>query len=152
MLRETRQFGSVRALSDFKKHDDVRMRDLQLRSQLELLQDTDVLVGLHGAGLAHIFYLDAKSVAVELKDHFWFEQRGILIYRAMARLQGVGYMSVDVRRTQQTSTGYMLNRSHTEVLARDMAALWNRTQTVPADAKCRTVRGKVSCNDRMTVL
>ena len=145
-------FEPVRALDDFRKHAARAARDTQLRQLLERLQQTDVFIGLHGAGMGHIFYLNAKSAVVELKDHFWYEQHKILIYQSMARLQGAGYMAADVRRAPSTSAGYVLNETQVAKLGREAQALWQRTQTTPADGNCHSHRGMMSCRVQTIVL
>ena len=40
--------------------------ELALREQLALVVDTDVLVGMHGAGLTHALFLPASAGVVEL--------------------------------------------------------------------------------------
>ena len=152
-LRASGHFGTVRVHDDFAKHSEPALRDMQLRRLLKLLQETDVLIGVHGAGMGHIIYLNALSAVVELRDHFWYEQHTILIYKAMARLQGCGYLSADVRRLPHTSTGYVLNSTKAAKLARGAAAVWNRTQTKGSDVGCRTVSGRmVRCFEHTLVL
>jgi protein O-GlcNAc transferase len=52
------------------------------------VQDTDVLVGVHGAGLTHILFLSTAAVVVEiLPANVNYEG-----FRNLARLQGVRYL------------------------------------------------------------
>ena len=97
-LRRSGRFGSVSAIEDFSKRPESSARDEQLRSQLEVLKRADVMIGLHGAGMAHTIYLENKSVTIELLDNFYWESRSALkIYSAMARVQGCGYTAADMR-------------------------------------------------------
>lgn len=157
VLRGASLYGTVRALDDFKKYDEQRLRDLQLRHLLELLQQTDVLVGLHGAGLTHIVYLSARSAVVEMKDRFWYEQRKIHIYQAIARLQGVGYISADVRKVPSTAEGLVLSANQSIRLGHAASNLWHKTQEaadVDADwaRHCHVAHGKVDCHMPTVVL
>ena len=54
-------------------------------AQLEVVGDTDVLAGLHGAGLTHLLFLPPWGQLVELYD---CEDQ---CYRELARARGVGY-------------------------------------------------------------
>lgn len=40
--------------------------ELPLEQQLRVVQETDILVGLHGAGLAHLVFLPEHAVVVEM--------------------------------------------------------------------------------------
>ena len=137
MLRGTGRFGSVRAVEDFTVHVDPHARDMQLRMQIELLRASDILIGMHGAGMAHIAYLGGRCTAVELLDNFYFRNRtNMAIYSAMSRLQGCGYVAADVRDASHTSGGYELAPRHGESLAAAAHAAWNETQTIAHDACC----------------
>ena len=56
-----------------------QLDQLSMRSQLELISQCDILVGMHGAGLSHILFLPNTSAVLELKPnyspaalkHFW---------------------------------------------------------------------------------
>ena len=72
-LQSSGRFGAVRVLDDFGLRHDAPAREAQLRHQLELLRDADVLMGVHGAGLTNIMYLNSGAAVVEFRDHFWHE-------------------------------------------------------------------------------
>ena len=140
-LRQTGLFHTVRTIADFKKRDDSDARDAQFRQQLEAVRDSDILIGVHGAGMAHIHYLEPKSAVVELFDKFYFDERIVegrqsIIYQAMARMQGCGYVSVDIRGANSSSRGYFIPREFTRHLASVALAAWNQTQTHAVDECC----------------
>lgn len=51
--------------------DGVQIDRLQMQQQLQLIADTDVLVGMHGAGLSHVMFLPRWAAVVELVPHYW---------------------------------------------------------------------------------
>jgi len=60
------------------------------RSQLEIVANTDILVGVHGAGLTHTLFLPTWGEVVEV-----FNCGDADCYRDLARLRGVGYSTWD---------------------------------------------------------
>merc|ERR1719397_644303 len=56
------------------------------RSQLTLIQNSDILVGLHGAGLTHLLFLPDWAEVLEL-----YNCDDVACYRDLARLRGLGY-------------------------------------------------------------
>ena len=157
--RKSGLFRSVRALDDFKMREDAQERDALLRRQMEILRDSDVFMGLHGAGLTNVLYLNERCAVVELRDHFWYEEGGkLLIYQAMARLQNCAYMSFDLRRTMEnrTRSGYVLDSSRTAHIGQRARRLWdeaqNATQEPMYDRCCYERKGKVICKCSHVVL
>ena len=67
-LRRSGLYESVQSIDDFRLRHDRESRDALWRSQLEVLRDADILVGVHGAGLTNAIFLDAqaKPVLVEV--------------------------------------------------------------------------------------
>lgn len=67
-----------------------------IAGQLALMADTDVLVGMHGAGLVHALWLPEWAVLFEI-----YNCGDVNTYSDLARLAGVGYLTLpeaDVRR------------------------------------------------------
>lgn len=63
-------------------------RDMAFKQQLEVTRNTDVFVGMHGAGLTHLLFLPDWATVFELYN---CEDAGC--YRDLARLRGVTYMT-----------------------------------------------------------
>lgn len=42
-----------------------------MKQQLQLIADTDILVGMHGAGLTHAVFLPRRSALIELVPNYW---------------------------------------------------------------------------------
>ena len=58
------------------------------REQLKIIQNTDILVGIHGAGLAHMLFLPDWAAVFELYDC-----DDPTCYRDLARLNGLFHIS-----------------------------------------------------------
>lgn len=130
-------FCSAQVIANFKRQSTQMARDMQLRDQLQVLQNADIMVGVHGAGLAHTVYLEARSVVVELKDNYYFQNRsGSIIYAAMARVQGCGYTAIDLRGVAFTPRGYVLSKTNMDHLGYRAVAAWKETQQTEHDACC----------------
>ncbi|MCP3961777.1 MAG: glycosyltransferase family 61 protein, partial [bacterium] len=59
-----------------------------IAGQVALMADTDVLVGMHGAGLVHTLWLPPWAVVFEI-----YNCGEASTYRDLARLMGVGYLT-----------------------------------------------------------
>jgi len=44
---------------------------LDMRQQLNYIVNTDVLIGMHGAGLTHALFLPRRSALIELAPYYW---------------------------------------------------------------------------------
>lgn len=131
VLRHSHLFRVVHNLDDFKVRVETKARDALLMHQIEVLRDADILMGVHGAGLTNILFLNERAAVVELKDHFWYGEGGkLLIYQTMARLQGCSYMSVDIRGAMpnRTRDGYVLNPPQAALIGHKALGLWRQTQ------------------------
>ncbi|KAF3087773.1 hypothetical protein TWF102_010397 [Orbilia oligospora] len=67
----------------------VDMADLTLKEQISLVVNTDVLVGVHGAGHTHAFFLPPQSSLVEILPAD-LKHKG---FRNLAGLRGIRYFS-----------------------------------------------------------
>lgn len=62
--------------------------EMSFREQLRVTRNTDIFIGMHGAGLAHFMFLPDWAVAFEL-----YNCGDIRCYRDLAGLRGVKYMT-----------------------------------------------------------
>lgn len=76
--------------------DVVDFAALSTVDQLKIIQNTDILAGVHGAGLANGIFLPAGTVLVEIQPPR-LEHRG---FRNMARLAGLQYFVTDAEDLQ----------------------------------------------------
>lgn len=49
----------------------IQTDELNMQQQLQCIVGTDVLVGMHGAGLSHVVFLPHWAAVVELLPHYW---------------------------------------------------------------------------------
>jgi protein O-GlcNAc transferase len=81
-----------------------------IAGQLALMADTDVLVGMHGAGLVHALWLPEWAVLFEI-----YNCGDVNTYSDLARLAGAGYLTLpeaDVRRVTPLITVAEENRAN----------------------------------------
>ena len=48
----------------------VMMENLSMKEQLKIISGTDILIGMHGAGLSHVLFLPSTSGVIELLPHY----------------------------------------------------------------------------------
>ncbi|KAL4226680.1 hypothetical protein ACF0H5_014661 [Mactra antiquata] len=60
---------------------------LDMDKQLELIAKTDILIGMHGAGLSHTLFLPQHAGLVELFPDYWYD----IHFKAMARWRRLKY-------------------------------------------------------------
>jgi glycoprotein 2-beta-D-xylosyltransferase len=49
----------------------IQIDQFEMRRQLQYIVDTDVLIGMHGAGLTHALFLPKSSAIIELVPNYW---------------------------------------------------------------------------------
>lgn len=103
----------IAALSNRYAHAEVRLIDvatLPFAEQVQIVRNSDVLAGVHGAGLTHALWLKERSALVEIlpKD---FEHKG---FRNLAGAMGVGYFSTHGL-AQNTTEGAKVNWQNDDV-------------------------------------
>ncbi|GLG99760.1 Uncharacterized protein GBIM_06152 [Gryllus bimaculatus] len=77
-------------------------RQLQFKQQLEITYNTDIFIGIHGAGLTHLLFLPDWAVVFELYN---CEDEGC--YMDLARLRGVKYITwQDKSKLEQQDQGH----------------------------------------------
>ena len=88
----------------------VRAEDLTICEQISLAHGADVLIGMHGAGLVHLWWLQQHGVVVELVPS---SQRGNAAFITLAKFLGirhVGFQSVtEVGHNAQVDIGRLVN-------------------------------------------
>jgi protein O-GlcNAc transferase len=69
---------------------EVDLAAMDFKTQIQLIQDTDILVGVHGAGLTHILYLPPRAVVIEIMP-LGLQYEG---FRNLARLRRLQYFRI----------------------------------------------------------
>jgi protein O-GlcNAc transferase len=87
LIREEQHLAALRREIPHMSLEVVTFEDLTFTQQLEVVRRTDVLLGVHGAGLAHAFFLRPGSAVVEIQP-LGFNHQG---FRNLAQLRGLGY-------------------------------------------------------------
>jgi protein O-GlcNAc transferase len=96
-------------------HVEVRTADfatLPFKDQMQVVRDSDVLVGVHGAGLTHALWLKPALSVVEILPH-GLNHKG---FRNLAQLLGHSYYSMHASENKPARMGRLRRRDkwHTE--------------------------------------
>lgn len=67
---EEEVWNAVREADTMAVVNGVQLEKLSMVDQLELIAKTDILIGMHGAGLSHILYLPDSSGVIELFPNY----------------------------------------------------------------------------------
>ena len=72
----------------------VRMESLTMRGQLETISTTDLLIGMHGAGMTHTIFLPRHAAVLEmLPKGFKIGRHWYLCYQRITEWRGLKYQS-----------------------------------------------------------
>ena len=63
------------------------------KEQLQFVANTDIFIGMHGAGLVHALFLPSHAAVLELYPLYRIQSLGIMYFRAMARWKKLKYTS-----------------------------------------------------------
>jgi hypothetical protein len=77
------------------------MEALDICTQISLAHDADVVMGVHGAGLVHLWWLQEDALAVELNPTF---QTGNPSFKMLSTLAGRNYLSITATGSQHLVT------------------------------------------------
>ena len=71
------------------------MESIPMRAQLEIVSETDVLIGMHGAGMMHTIFLPRHAGVVELFPRDWRQTRkhAIMYEKMSVNWRGLKYGS-----------------------------------------------------------
>ncbi|WAQ99366.1 RCN11-like protein [Mya arenaria] len=69
----------------------IRLEDLTMLEQLSLITNTDILVGMHGAGLSHVLFLPDHALVIELFP-LSFHSDTYIHFRTFARWRNLKYL------------------------------------------------------------
>ena len=81
----------ISAVTDLLPGHDVKgvqIDKLSMKKQLQVISETDILIGMHGAGLSHTLFLPSHAGLVELYPTYWPTDRH---FRAMAGWRRLHY-------------------------------------------------------------
>ena len=67
----------------------VVLEQMSMKDQLDVFANTDILIGMHGAGMAHVMFLPPHAAIFEMFPNYW----GFLIhFKAFSRWRGLKYL------------------------------------------------------------
>ncbi|KAL0274127.1 UNVERIFIED_CONTAM: hypothetical protein PYX00_006625 [Menopon gallinae] len=88
ILNEKNLISALEKDSDLEVRRIVFNNEIPFRSQLEVIRNTDILIGIHGAGLTHLLFLPDWAAIFEL-----YNCEDENCYLDLARLRGVKYIT-----------------------------------------------------------
>ena len=71
----------------------VHMEDLTICEQISYTHNADVLIGVHGAGLVHLWWLREEALIIELEPYF---EQGNPSFKLLSRLTGRQYLGISI--------------------------------------------------------
>lgn len=106
MLNEDELIERLKNNSDYDVRAVTFDRKLSFRKQLSITRNTDILIGMHGAGLTHLLFLPEWATLFEL-----YHCEDPNCYKDLARLRGVNYITWEDRsKLESISAGYSDDR------------------------------------------
>lgn len=100
LLNQTAMFDGLRERNKHIALDVIDFADISFTEQLRVVRDTDVLVGVHGAGLTHaLFMREFKGVMVEIQPN----EMNFHVFRNIALVRGLGYYRIHGKSVQSKS-------------------------------------------------
>ncbi|KAL1124387.1 hypothetical protein AAG570_001016 [Ranatra chinensis] len=102
ILNEKELIASLKNNTNYHVRRVVYNRNMPFTKQLEITHNSDIFIGIHGAGLTHLLFLPDWAVIFELYN---CEDEGC--YYDLARLRGVKYMTwKDKTKLKQQDKGH----------------------------------------------
>ncbi|KAM0556100.1 hypothetical protein ACHAPJ_006089 [Fusarium lateritium] len=89
LRNETELLAAARAAIPKMVINEVDFAAMSFKEQLKVAQKTDLLAGVHGAGLAHTLFLPKGSATLEILPDKFFHKG----FRNLAQIMGNGYFS-----------------------------------------------------------
>lgn len=88
MLNEPELIEEIQKNENYIVKSIVFERNLKFKDQLEIIRNTDVLIGMHGAGLTHLLFLPNWATIFEV-----YNCEDPTCYMDLARLRGINYLT-----------------------------------------------------------
>ncbi|XP_015604766.1 EGF domain-specific O-linked N-acetylglucosamine transferase isoform X2 [Cephus cinctus] len=90
ILNEDQLVKALREIPHYKVKKVVYNKHLSFRKQLEITRNSDIFIGIHGAGLTHLMFLPDWAAIFEL-----YNCEDPSCYKDLARLRGIKYFTWD---------------------------------------------------------
>lgn len=88
VLNEEELIAAIREMRGVEVRRVAFTKELTFKQQLEITRNTDVFIGMHGAGLTHLLFLPDWATVFEL-----YNCGDAGCYKDLARLRGVSYLT-----------------------------------------------------------
>ncbi|KAF4509397.1 hypothetical protein G6O67_003573 [Ophiocordyceps sinensis] len=88
LIDEAEHIGALASAIPHMKLNVVDFAALPLTGQIDIIRGTDVLVGVHGAGLTHLMFLRPGSTVIEILPE-GFQHKG---FRNLAQMLGLNFL------------------------------------------------------------
>lgn len=86
---ENEIFSAVKSVLSGHTVKSVVLEQMSMKDQLLLFTNTDILIGMHGAGMAHVMFLPPHAAIFEMFPNYW----GFLLhFKAFSRWRGLKYL------------------------------------------------------------
>ncbi|XP_048739593.2 EGF domain-specific O-linked N-acetylglucosamine transferase-like isoform X2 [Ostrea edulis] len=92
ILNEEELMGAMKMVGEFEVQVVTYDRNMPFKKQMETSHNSDIFIGMHGAGLTHLLFQPDWAVVIELYN---CEDRDC--YRDLARSRGIHYMTWEKR-------------------------------------------------------
>ena len=116
--------------------------ELSIEEQLKIIVNTDIFVGMHGAGLTHVLFLKPNRVLIELATHSWLGHRH---FELLASASNINYRRCLIIDGASTTSQMILNCID-EKLSQMCPPVTSLLSTEQMGAISLTVIGNVSNN------
>jgi len=73
---------------------------LSIEEQLKTIIQTDIFIGMHGAGLTHVIFLHSKRALVELAPSLWLSQQH---FELMASMNNINFRRCSISNESPTT-------------------------------------------------
>jgi len=90
--------------------------DLDFAEQVRIISESDILIGMHGAGMAHLFFLRPGSTLIEIFPYKFRKS----VYQNFAHMIGLTYLSFQNEFPERTFFPKVKGLSKEEILAKPM--------------------------------
>ncbi|XP_020711618.2 EGF domain-specific O-linked N-acetylglucosamine transferase isoform X2 [Athalia rosae] len=88
ILNEDELVEALRNNSNYKVRKVIYNKNLTFKKQLQITRNTDIFIGIHGAGLTHLMFLPDWATVFEI-----YNCEDPSCYKDLARLRGVKYLT-----------------------------------------------------------
>jgi capsular polysaccharide biosynthesis protein len=79
---------------------------LSIQEQLTIITQTDIFIGMHGAGLTHVIFMKSNRILIELTAIQWQRQKH---FEQLASMNNINYHHCLIQNGHSTTTETIFN-------------------------------------------